>query len=106
MAKGLGVLNKLAGAVDKYHKGGSEPRESSMGYASKKGPAGPEHEGPEGPAADLAIHDQDAVHHGDLQALEGQMCPGCHDKLRAHLVAKASGSKDPVSDLHKPAGVE
>lgn len=104
MSKGLHIMSKLAQAVDGYHKKGTSPHPSSLG--AKEGPAGPEHDGPVGPGAALAEHDQDQIHHTDMEKLQEVICPGCHDKLRAHLVAGASGSKDPVSHLHLPKGVE
>lgn len=78
--KGMHIANKLASAVDKYH--------------SKKGPKGPEHaeEKPALEAHDEHLADAGGDPHG-IEALEGQICPGCHVKVREHLVAKAKDSK-------------
>jgi hypothetical protein len=92
--KGLDVLNKLGKSVNDYHQKGQQK------FAHKQGPSGPEHKAEEGHSgASLDEHTDDQVHHTDMEQLEDVLCPGCHDRLRGHLVAKASGSKEPISDL-------
>jgi len=105
MSKGLEVMSKIAQAVDGYHKKGSSPHPASLGAEkSPKQGSGVSHDGDNSsPSAALEEHDQDQVHHTDMGQLESVICPGCHDKLRAHLIAQAGGAeKDPVSELHSP----
>lgn len=98
MGKGLDIMNKLGSAIDSYHKKGAK--------GSMKDPS-PEHadiekeaSSPDKAAKALEDHsdefdhsDGEITHHMGDEDLEDVLCPGCHDRMREHIIAKASGKK-------------